>query len=370
MVARGKRETIAAVCAGLTLGSFVLSLNLMNADPKGAFYIAHARAWELGAGALVAIAPRRWFQCHPLVGETMPVLGLALIVFSGIQLSVASPFPGVNALSAVVGAALVVAPWIGPSTIAVGLSTTPFVLIGKMSYSLYLWHWPILVFFKHYSFRAHPGLLEVAALLCGIFSLSWLSWSFVELPARRSRLPKWTHIGAGISAATAVACVSFIVVTEDGFAQRIPETARGMRSLTPMWQWDCPQFVTHPDLGNKAHCAVGESWETATTRGVIWGDSHAQHFACSTSLRKIVALFSYYSQGTVSRLSRTTVCGDISPNSLPTFKGAPSGAVGCCRFLEPTKMLRYSWSRHPGRIIPLNSTSMTTSPALRSLGLN
>ncbi len=279
MMTRGKRQIIAGICACLAFGSFVWSLDLMNADPKAVFYLAHARSWELGAGALVAIAPRRWFRCHHLVGEAMPILGLALIIVSGVKLDISSPFPGVNALGSVVGAAFIVAPWTCSTTIAVGLSARPLGLIGKMSYSLYLWHWPVLVFYKHYSLGAQVSLLEATALLCCIFILSWLSWRFVELPARHSSLPQLTHIGMGFGAATAVAGVSLVVETRDGFAQRIPETARGMQSLAAMWQWDCPQSVTYPYPGDEAHCAIGAPWHSAKTRGIIWGDSHAQHFA-------------------------------------------------------------------------------------------
>jgi len=279
MMTKGKRQIIAGICACLTFGSFVWSLDLMNADPKAAFYLAHARSWELGAGALVAIAPRRWFRCHHLVGESMPILGLALIIGSSVKLGISLPFPGVNALCSVVGASFIVAPWTCSTAIAVGLSARPLRLVGKISYSLYLWHWPALVFYKHYSLGAQVSLLEATALLCCIFILSWLSWRFVELPARQSSLPQWTHIGMGLGAATAVAGVSLIVETADGFPQRIPEAARGMQSLAAMWQWDCPQSVTHPDLGNEVHCAIGAPWHSAKARGVIWGDSHAQHFA-------------------------------------------------------------------------------------------
>ena len=85
MMTKGKRQIIAGICACLTFGSFVWGLDLINADPKAAFYLAHARSWELGAGALVAIAPRRWFRCHHLVGEAMLILGLALIIGSGVK---------------------------------------------------------------------------------------------------------------------------------------------------------------------------------------------------------------------------------------------------------------------------------------------
>lgn len=78
MMTRGKRQIIAGICACLALGSFVWSLDLMNANPKAVFYLAHARSWELGAGALVAIAPRRWFRCHPgaLVLHLYPIVAV------------------------------------------------------------------------------------------------------------------------------------------------------------------------------------------------------------------------------------------------------------------------------------------------------
>jgi hypothetical protein len=62
-----------------------------------------------------------------------------------------------------------------------------------------------------------------------------------------------------------------IVETADGFPQRIPEAARGKQSLAAMWQWDCPQSVTHPDLGNEVHCAIGAPWHSAKARGGSYG---------------------------------------------------------------------------------------------------
>jgi len=179
--------------AGLAAASFVFSQWLLARDAPGAFYILASRAWELLLGGLLALAtlaPRasrlpRWAI------DALGAAGLALIGWSVLHYTEKTPFPAAAALLPCAGAALLI--WAGiprPGTPAARvtrlLSWRPLVFVGLISYSLYLWHWPLLVFARSVGWRAR-GLPEIpaAVLLAGIAVIAWLSYRFIERPFRR-----------------------------------------------------------------------------------------------------------------------------------------------------------------------------------------
>lgn len=137
----------------IAFSSLLLSAWGAKHQPSATFYLLPTRAWELALGGLLAmggvppIHQRFWREIEAL-------LGLGLIVWGISALTPESSFPGLNALYPCLGAALVIhAGSSGPSMVGNVLSWRPLVLIGLISYSLYLWHWPLLVFAKYYLIR-------------------------------------------------------------------------------------------------------------------------------------------------------------------------------------------------------------------------
>ncbi|MDX8434344.1 acyltransferase family protein [Mesorhizobium abyssinicae] len=273
-LARGRELPIAALIGILALISFSVALQLVAVDPKQAFYVPFSRAWELAVGGILVFAPPIGRRS---TSEALGLIGLSLIAASIICLSPSQPFPGFFALVPVTGAVLLMWPR-SPSSVSDLLASAPLRSTGRISYSLYLWHWPILVFFRHYAGTAMPAAVESSALIGTAWLAAYLSWRFVEEPIRRLRAPPAKALLAG-SIAAAVVCLSGNAIFEaSGFTSRISREVEAMRSLDVMWNWPCPQMVNIPELGT-TFCAFGAPWDKAKHHAVLWGDSHAEHLA-------------------------------------------------------------------------------------------
>jgi len=159
----------------LLLGSLFLSIWGVEYAPEAAFYFVHMRAWELLLGASLGLRLVTLPSSNS-VRNVASIAGLLMILTAVHLYSPSIPFPGAYALLPCMGAALII--WSGESGDAKTdsswikniLSTSPFVTIGLVSYSLYLWHWPILVFAKSYLLR-NPSALEVTFLITLAFVL-------------------------------------------------------------------------------------------------------------------------------------------------------------------------------------------------------
>ena len=186
-----KRRTAAIVAVVAIVGviSLVLSLALTQVDAPLAFFLLPARAWELALGALVFLSAGRLTAIPRWVAVLMSAIGLAFIVGAGAIINVATPFPGVAALFPTVGTALVIlggfhVPLAGPSRL---LATAPARWLGRISYSLYLWHWPVLVLPAAVAGEALPMPMRVG-LAAATIPIAALSQRFVEEPIRHGRV--------------------------------------------------------------------------------------------------------------------------------------------------------------------------------------
>jgi peptidoglycan/LPS O-acetylase OafA/YrhL len=168
--------------------SFVVSAIGAFHNREAAFYLAHTRAWELLLGTLIAMD--LFPPISSLWRNITAFSGLALIFSAGYFFSAATPCPGVAAVLPCAGAALIIAAGrSGPSLVSYGLSFSPLVFVGMISYSLYLWHWPMIVF------QGTGGLLiqgvspkaAKLAVMAASFVMATLSWRFIEQPFRGRR---------------------------------------------------------------------------------------------------------------------------------------------------------------------------------------
>lgn len=226
-----RRCGLAWLMLGLMLISLLgseLLLGMQQIDAN--FYLIFSRAWELLAGAMLALArPEQW-QLPAKLRPWLALLGMLLIVASIFGLDHSTPFPGLYALTPVLGACLIIA--FADSHHAVGklLASRTMVGIGLISYSLYLWHQPLFAFLRHKHVHAPQPLLFALAILLAVL-LAVLSYRWVEQPFRDRKRYDRRHIFQ-LSAIALAAIIGIGVLGLNGQPQRFAQ-AELMTSIAP-----------------------------------------------------------------------------------------------------------------------------------------
>jgi peptidoglycan/LPS O-acetylase OafA/YrhL len=202
----GRKSVVPILLAG-ALASLAYCVVATGSAPATAFYLLPARAWELLVGCLLATAtyrvPER-FSRHRWAGA-LSLVGLLMLVASYFLIRSGAGFPGYKALMPTIGTLLVLA-CTGPGRGVVGsfLSTRPLVFVGRISYSLYLWHWPIIVFWRLHTMEDVSSPRHAIPIFLASLAAASLSWHFVEKPFRRPAFPL-------VSPKSAVLGASFVV---------------------------------------------------------------------------------------------------------------------------------------------------------------
>ena len=180
-----QRATIAIVA--ITALSLIWSFIATNDNPASAYFSPFTRAYELGIGATIAIlAPRIRGLINGKLSVASGLAGLALIALGLVVLGPSSPYPGLLALIPTIGAGLLIIAGLQadlPNPVGTALSVSPARFLGKISYSIYLWHWPIIVF----AASLYPdltGARKVGILLPLIIVVSWVTYVLIEQPFR------------------------------------------------------------------------------------------------------------------------------------------------------------------------------------------
>ncbi|MEJ0042705.1 MAG: acyltransferase family protein [Rhizomicrobium sp.] len=273
VLARFRKALPAAILAlGATSLALALVLHFTQNDPRAAFYLLPPRAWELLAGAFLstgAFAPLR----SAGVRHAAAAAGFALILVAVFLPGAGASSQLLNSFIATLGTAVLLFASEGGGNIAgAALAMRLPVFIGRISYSLYLWHWPVLVYARLYLDR-EPRVAEACALLAAAFALAVLSWRYVEEPIRRRRALwrgrplSFAAAGMGIGFFVAIA-VTFVAFR--GLPGRMPPDVRAMDAVIqrPMpGRWCRPQ----DDCVSGDAALVGEA--------VLIGDSHARVLA-------------------------------------------------------------------------------------------
>jgi peptidoglycan/LPS O-acetylase OafA/YrhL len=337
----------------VTVVSLVVSVVLTARSPAFAFFATPTRAWEFGLGGLVALTPLSTrLAVRPGLQRTLSWLGFAVIAASMLLISKDIPFPGAIALLPTLGVALVLraepgeGPW-SPNRVA---AWRPIQWIGDQSYSIYLWHWPLII--------AAPWILKGTTtwpvklgILAITLLLAWGSKRFVEDPirTRRSwslrRWPNYTFVGTAMAATVVFTLVSLFALQSGERAvatsyERSAATDSACFGAAALQHVEsCPDAFARPtaaqlafaasDLGPSQHCQMGRTVTKLTLcdfgdtsnpsrRIVVVGNSHA--------LRLVPALQAYgQSRGWEIVLAAKTDCMGLSTTPV----GAQSASDTC-----------------------------------------
>lgn len=271
-----QQKTQIRVLTGIAILSLTASAIALAQDPnsQSAFFLPYSRAWELLLGALLAY--RFLPNPNPRLRDLASLIGLAMILLAVVRYSKETVFPGISALLPCLGAALVIHAGQQGSSLGGRLLSTPIlVFIGQISYALYLWHWPLLVFARIRYAEPLPAWLIVAILALS-FLLAVLSTRFLEQPIRRSKLisRRQVLITSALGLFTLVAIGSVGIASQGWSGRYPPEVARILfaeQDRDPR-QDDC---LTSGNAA--AGCLYGQP--SSLSKVALWGDSHAAVYA-------------------------------------------------------------------------------------------
>jgi peptidoglycan/LPS O-acetylase OafA/YrhL len=295
----------------VTVLSMAGSIVLTHSNPQAAFYLLPTRFWELSLGALlatsgIATSPK----LRGALGQMVGLGGATLIVVAMIIYRPEFGFPGAFVLLPTVGAAMIIASrssWVNGKI----LSNPVAVFIGKISYSWYLWHWPLFYLAHVIGVEGRMVPWFLAALS---FSLAVLSWRFVEQPFRRRRLADGPVVLRYVIAIVCVAALGTVIYLQNGFIGRLPADAR-ISAEDARQSQDDPCLIRRGSVDvTPAGCQYAAT--SGPTLAVI-GDSHAG--SISPGFEKAAA-----AQGLAFRQLTKTLCtaqwgyANVTPG-LPDF---------------------------------------------------
>jgi peptidoglycan/LPS O-acetylase OafA/YrhL len=268
----------------LVLGIVFLGISQWGTGQVKTYFLLTARAHELIAGALAFLVAQRYPLRSAAAASAMAVAGLTMMTASLFMLTKGVAFPGINSLYPCVGAALVLYACGRENIVTPVLANRAMVFIGLLSYSLYLWHWPIFVFLRYRHVEMSPGVISTA--IAGAFVLALLTWKFVENPIRHNRKIAFGRAFRTIYLAPAMVFIAIGLVSyvTEGLPQRFPEDIRQLissysfeRDLSRSCSIRAEDYhrVTFEYLNDA--CAYG-AMQHAKPEILLMGDSHANHF--------------------------------------------------------------------------------------------
>lgn len=272
----GKRAIMLAIAA-VGVASFILCAWLTSVSQPWAFYFSPLRAWEFAAGGLASMAPARLLQERSQLGRALSLAGLAMIGVAYLTFSEDAPFPGFLALLPVAGTVLLLKAGAAgardgsrnyePNCVNAALALPPLQWIGRLSYSLYLWHWPVIV----YAGMLAPELTPAERLLCLALTLALSSFSYhvIENPIRRNG---W------LMASAARALVPALLLTGTGVAAAYGNARLAVRDLDPEQRIIAASAAEPSTARARAGCV--HYYETVTPKPCVFGDG-----------RRVIALF-------------------------------------------------------------------------------
>lgn len=278
LLVRKAKAWASIMIAGLCLGSLMINvLALKFGAYTPAFYLLPTRAWELGAGVLIALLPAKDMQV-PRAVAVYGYLGAVLVIYS-IAIGSQLPLPFIpESLLVVIGTSLLVYSGSkGKHPVSRLLSWSGLVFVGLISYSLYLWHWPIIVLFKYYLVR-DLTLPEMGAAVAVMTVLAILSWRYIERPFRASKITIHAVRYLALAGVIAAASAAGAIIVQSGFPERLnPAAAQINAAVGTNYRCEVSNYLYFDQ--SRACVLELPSRDPKDAKIVLLGNSHAQMYA-------------------------------------------------------------------------------------------
>ncbi|MDX3925481.1 MAG: acyltransferase family protein [Shinella sp.] len=354
---RYARPRVLAILLAVLGLSFIASCWAAYQQPTAGFYLLQYRVWELLTGAAVALM--RPARLSAALANLMSWAGIAGIAAAVFLYDKTTPFPGIHAALPCVSAAMIVYSNARGGAVYAALSNPVATFIGRISYSLYLWHWPLIVFLR-YRFGDLPSVVDSAIVVAGSFVLAYLSWRYIEQPFRygRARLPRRFVFASGAAAAASIAIFGSIVTKLDGIPARLPEAARPLYEAaydtSPFNAKEC--FISTdgegpsiPDIRAGKLCAIGDTDRGGAPSFLVWGDSHSAAMApaIDAAARKAGVRGLFIGRGSCPPLPDTDFAKDESEERCDDYNDAVMSVIERQKF--PFVFMVGYWPRYVHR---------------------
>jgi peptidoglycan/LPS O-acetylase OafA/YrhL len=276
LLARYRAVLLAVLCL-IFIASLAMCIVVTPISNTAAFYLFPFRAWAMLAGVLLAIyryeGGRKW-QYTPAISWA----GLAILVASIAFIKPGPSFPGVQAVWPTLGALLILANGRNDNSVNRVLSSRAAIFFGLISYSLYLWHWPVLTLSRYYLDGRAGTPIETNACLFLVIALAWASWRFVEQPFRTMHAvpPLGVFAGAALSSAILLT-IGGAVYWRNGMPERFDASIRVHIDASSdfVQDWSRCQVPASGPWQGISVCLIGPG---RSPTFLIWGDSHVRAF--------------------------------------------------------------------------------------------
>ncbi|HHQ4647060.1 TPA: acyltransferase family protein [Aeromonas hydrophila] len=272
---------IGGVAVILATMSFFIGEHFIVSDQSFSYYMLPARAGELFVGSITYIISNKIGRLSRWFAQLTSILGLSMIVYSLCYFHKNMGFPGYYAIIPALGSSFFILGGLNQSNIInKAFSAKPIVFIGLISFSLYLWHWPVLAFARY----AYTELDSIVSIYCAIIIvvMTLISYYFVEIPFRRDRYVglKYCIITASF---TLAAGLSFFIINNNGtlgingytdYSKKL-SALKSTTSPAFAYQYNCQMGVYDDSVFNDERCITGTSSKPSF---IAVGDSNVAHY--------------------------------------------------------------------------------------------
>jgi peptidoglycan/LPS O-acetylase OafA/YrhL len=336
-LARNRRTALPVALGAMALASFALSIWLMKTDRSAnAFFMSPPRAWEFLIGGILAVEgfPVLRGALAQQIARGIALVLMAIPIFS---LRQGPGFPGINALLPCIGAAVFIWSGIGVPTQKRSWYSHHNIVrfFGQISYSLYLWHWPLFTFARFSKTSLVLDPFDKVALFALTVAISYLSWRYVEQPFRRRSLAPTRSAAfriAGLAtAALLVASAGIIVISQT------PSGADLDAKVLDFYNTHDPRYRDRGcfTLGGEPFGDACLALVPEKTNLLLWGDSLAAHY--------------YDGLGKIADAQAVNILQATQAACMPTLNTALQGNASCLSFAG--QMEAFFRDRKPDRVI-------------------